>query len=664
MRTVRLDCALHVEEAVVAELSRPGDPGRDTERQLAQAYNLAMRVTGNAALAEDAVQEAFVRLLREARPGRFPLSHVLRAVHSCAVDLLRSEGARRRREEDRGVRASSSFKPPTGAAELRELAEVARAALAELPGEMRVAIALCCEQGLTQEEAAGIVGVPRGTVARRLQRGLERLRKKLAARGLVALAPAALGKALGSAGLPPAPASVLAEAGRLAREVLAPAAAPGVSVAAVKGETTMKIIAGLILAGAVAAGVAVISRGGGAPLPAEKSRTGGPPKFEPYAFTTFNQQGAYLDGPRLEAGLDRNVGSCFDGDGNIFFVDQSIQGIRCIRAEDGRVMTITGDDCLNCGGVNAAAGPASALRLNSTFHGYQGGIGLRARGLPLAEGKGELYITEKRSRTTFKVWKDEKHGGRWWQERWQVTDPAKLPRQTGQVVDAGGVVTLGGQLLKDGSEMLTTQAGFAYRLAGGKITCVVSPPDYAEREVTVHGTKTIVKTWSNFGGIRYDELGNSFIIVGKGIMWRYWPATKKLEHFVGTGQGGEGRKPGLDGKVYGSDGPTWGAKFFCGPRGPMTHPTIPELFFPTAADDMTLRRVWKGRVSSLYPDGEWREQPRVMAAMCAFKNCKFSRKDSSALYVLVGSKHSDHRIFRVTGIDFTKPTVGPLQEGK
>lgn len=394
----------------------------------------------------------------------------------------------------------------------------------------------------------------------------------------------------------------------------------------------------------------------------------GPPKFEPYAFTAFRQTSAYIDGPRLEAGITCDGGGVFDADGNLFRFDQALQGIRCVRA-DGRVITITGDNCFGRGGVNAASGPASALRLNSKFRGYEGGIGVAVRGNPLTAGKGELYVTEAISGARFKVWMDEKRGNRWWQERWRATDPAKLPRQTGQSADADGLVTLGGTLLKDGSEMLTTNDGFAYRLAGGKVACVLSPADYEGREVVVQGKKTIVKAWKDQGSLTYDELGDSFIIIGYGIMWRCWPAAKKLEHFVGMG-GNEGRGPGLDGKQYGWDGPAWGAQFFCGPRGPLCHPAIPDLFFPYAADDFSLRRAWKGRVATLYPDGEWREHPQGEKSgseprpLWAFKNITFLKKDPSAFYVLVGREHNDMAVYRVTGVDFTKPTVGRIQEGK
>ena len=111
------------------------------ERDLAAAYHLALRVTGNEALAEDAVQESFVRLLRDpsALLGRESLtSHILRAVHLTALDILRSEGARRRREEGYAMERSRKPESPASTAGTRELATAAQRELEDLPAEIRV----------------------------------------------------------------------------------------------------------------------------------------------------------------------------------------------------------------------------------------------------------------------------------------------------------------------------------------------------------------------------------------------------------------------------------------------------------------------------------------------------------------------------------------------
>ena len=80
-------------------------------RNAGAVYGLARRVLGDDAAAEEAVQEVFLRFWNE--PARFdPDRGALRAfllaqVHSRAVDILRSDAARRRREE-RDARSSTS----------------------------------------------------------------------------------------------------------------------------------------------------------------------------------------------------------------------------------------------------------------------------------------------------------------------------------------------------------------------------------------------------------------------------------------------------------------------------------------------------------------------------------------------------------------------------
>ena len=64
-----------------------------------------------------------------------------------------------------------------------------------LPARYRTPIVVCFFEGKTHEEAAHQLGWPRGTVASRLARGRELLRRRLVRRG-VTLTAAALGTAL------------------------------------------------------------------------------------------------------------------------------------------------------------------------------------------------------------------------------------------------------------------------------------------------------------------------------------------------------------------------------------------------------------------------------------------------------------------------------------
>jgi RNA polymerase sigma-70 factor (ECF subfamily) len=146
------------------------------------AYGLAFRVLRDRALAEDAVQEAFLAVWRSAdaykRERAKPAAWILTVVHRRAVDLVRREQRRR------GEPLESAPEPTAGAADedavLRDRRAAVQAALTELPGDQRQALELAYYGGLTQSELAERLGVPLGTVKSRMFAGLGRLRELLA----------------------------------------------------------------------------------------------------------------------------------------------------------------------------------------------------------------------------------------------------------------------------------------------------------------------------------------------------------------------------------------------------------------------------------------------------------------------------------------------------
>jgi RNA polymerase sigma factor (sigma-70 family) len=150
------------------------------------AYGLAYRVLRDSALAEDAVQEAFITVWRTA--GTYiserskPRTWLLTLVHRRAVDLVR-------REQRRHIPASADEPvPPTPAAEdeatLRDRRRTVQAALTQLQADQREALELAYYGGLTQTELAQQLGVPLGTVKSRMFAGLRRLRDLLREAGL------------------------------------------------------------------------------------------------------------------------------------------------------------------------------------------------------------------------------------------------------------------------------------------------------------------------------------------------------------------------------------------------------------------------------------------------------------------------------------------------
>ena len=170
--------AARSEQSALAELyDRFGRP----------AYGLALRVLRDEALAEDAVQEAFLALWRTA--GRFvpergkASTWILTLVHRRAVDIVR-------REERRRADALEQAPEPESQAAVEEEAwlrlqrERVQDALRKLPDQQREAIELAYYGGFTQSELAERLGQPLGTIKSRMFMGLARLRELLGEPGM------------------------------------------------------------------------------------------------------------------------------------------------------------------------------------------------------------------------------------------------------------------------------------------------------------------------------------------------------------------------------------------------------------------------------------------------------------------------------------------------
>ena len=177
------DLAHLSDEALVALVSRSDESALAElyDRIGGTAYGLAYRVLRDEALAEDAVQEAFLGLWRSAGsfvPERAKASTwILTLVHRRAVDVVRRE--QRRRTEP----LEAAPEPAEGSAEeaawLRLDRERVQAAVAQLPDQQREAIELAYYGGYTQSELADRLGQPVGTIKSRMFAGLARLRELL-----------------------------------------------------------------------------------------------------------------------------------------------------------------------------------------------------------------------------------------------------------------------------------------------------------------------------------------------------------------------------------------------------------------------------------------------------------------------------------------------------
>ena len=134
------------------------------------------------------MQEVFLRIWNQPEkfdPDRGSLrSYLLAQCHGRSVDLLRSESARRQREErDHRRTAERGYDLEHEVVDL-SVAERIKDALAGLPDMEREAIALAYFGGHTYREVARILEEPEGTIKSRIRTGLTRLRAQLVDRGI------------------------------------------------------------------------------------------------------------------------------------------------------------------------------------------------------------------------------------------------------------------------------------------------------------------------------------------------------------------------------------------------------------------------------------------------------------------------------------------------
>jgi RNA polymerase sigma-70 factor (ECF subfamily) len=173
------DAVLVIAISLYQELARAGA----YRRHAGAVFGLSRRLLADGTLAEEIVQEVFLRLWNQPErfdPDRGSLrSFLLAQTHGRAVDLLRSESARRAREEREATRtAEAGYDLELEVIDLT-VAERVKEAIAALTDGERRAIELAYLGGHTYREVADLLDEPEGTVKSRIRAGLKKMRREL-----------------------------------------------------------------------------------------------------------------------------------------------------------------------------------------------------------------------------------------------------------------------------------------------------------------------------------------------------------------------------------------------------------------------------------------------------------------------------------------------------
>lgn len=176
------------EDAAFQELHRRGAP---------RVRGFLLRLSGDAALADDLTQEVFLRIHRARgsfEPGAAALPWIFAVARNVFLDHAR-------RPKVRGMPASSPWGSPPPEREAppdthgeevaiaNEMLEVVRKTLAGLPVLQREAFVLLRFEGLSVHEAAQVLGANKGAVKIRAFRAYEALRAALGHEGFRSGAP-------------------------------------------------------------------------------------------------------------------------------------------------------------------------------------------------------------------------------------------------------------------------------------------------------------------------------------------------------------------------------------------------------------------------------------------------------------------------------------------
>lgn len=182
----------HEDDSALLRRHLAGDAqafGEIVDRYAGPLLRLAARLSGDTALAQDLVQETFLRLVRLAPTLGAQRSLGAWLVEVCgnlSRDALKTGARRRGRDAAATARVEDAITAPSSNshAETDEARAALEAALGDLPIRQRQAVVLRVWDALPYRDIAAALGVSEGEVGYLLHHGLSRLARSLTASGL------------------------------------------------------------------------------------------------------------------------------------------------------------------------------------------------------------------------------------------------------------------------------------------------------------------------------------------------------------------------------------------------------------------------------------------------------------------------------------------------
>jgi RNA polymerase sigma-70 factor (ECF subfamily) len=151
------------------------------QRNARFVFRIALAVTRNAQDAEDAVQETFLQLYRGGRWEQMEeeRSYLARVVWRLAVRQVVRQGKTHSREQEFPNEIPSPDASPEESATDRQLEAWLHSRIDALPAKLREPLALAALGDVKLVEIAAILGLPEGTVRRRIHTARKKLREEL-----------------------------------------------------------------------------------------------------------------------------------------------------------------------------------------------------------------------------------------------------------------------------------------------------------------------------------------------------------------------------------------------------------------------------------------------------------------------------------------------------